>query len=320
MKNVFKIKFILLSAIVLCAPYSLPAQQETLTKSDPAPAPVATPNDTNKTSDDKSSDTPKDFASLPWKGTIMFDNSKLKELYKAVDIINSGKSFANNKPKDENGKPLFTLDINKEDKKLLSPVYALNSVLFDTPDMWTIWVNGTRIRKGQSFIGIEELQVLDVRHDQVELLWHSTKLNLQSPNWQSVLKPLSDVPNDPKNLAFYSSTADGYEWNYKSNDGNILLDSKSGVVKIRLGINQSFVANEMKIAEGIIEQPTGNLTYNLGNEGGGVSPQPLTDGANGETAIQPVDTPTNAATPSPEGPKKATDKDIDKELEAIFSD
>jgi hypothetical protein len=44
-----------------------------------------------------------------------------------------------------------------------------------------------------------------------------------------------------------------YLWDYKSPNGNILIDTINGVVKFRIGINQTFVSRTMEIVEGKVK-------------------------------------------------------------------
>lgn len=217
------------------------------------------------------------ISSLPWRDSIMFNRDKLDELYSAIEKYNPEKSsaaleFTPNTT--TTGEP--TVPILESAKT--PPSYHLQSVLYLPPESWSIWINGKRIRKGQTYS--PELEILNVTKDSVEFLLKSESLDEVSPDWQTRMVNIAgrEIPGIDRSV---------YNWNYQSKDGKVLADERSGVLRFSLSLNQNLSLKNMEVAEG-----RGSVPYGSGFAGDydfeGSATQGATEGAEFESLVDEI--------------------------------
>jgi hypothetical protein len=121
----------------------------------------------------------------------------------------------------------------------IAPAFFLNSVLYNTSDNWTIWLNSRRIRADATF---PELEISKVYRDSVEFIWETDQLDFISPDWEKkiIAIELQEGEEVPR-------------FTYLSKDGLIAVDRSRRFVRFKLGPQQSFVSRKMEIREGFIK-------------------------------------------------------------------
>ena len=162
------------------------------------------------------------FDKLPWKNSLMFRPEDLARLYEAArgnlrDTVTAGVVVEVKTPR-------------------VAPAFYLNSMLYNSPDNWTIWLNSRRVRTGTKF---PELEIASVNADRVEFIWMTDQLDFISPKWDEKIKQISLKENEPQP-----------RWLYVSDDGNISVDQSRRYVRFLLGPHQTFMTHDMEIAEG----------------------------------------------------------------------
>lgn len=113
-----------------------------------------------------------------------------------------------------------------------APAFYLRSILYFSPDNWTIWLNNEKISSNSEYIG--ELSIIKVTGNEVVFLWKDTQLDSIYPGWDSKFTHLGDN-------------------RFVSNNKNMVIDLASGDVSFILGPNQSLVTKNMQIVEGQVE-------------------------------------------------------------------
>lgn len=192
-----------------------------------------------------------DKTKLRWQGSVMFDNNFLAKLYEVIASIENKSNIAAPSPPD-GVNTAETKDPAQEVKIKPSPVFALNSVIYYGPESWTLWLNNKKIRRGQDVSIEDNIKVRNVKHDSAEFIWHSDNLDIQSPGWRDKLLSVDSIKEGSMRLSIPDKDfVKGYKWTYGTEDTSILADPVSGTIKLRLGINQTFISREMKIIEGI---------------------------------------------------------------------
>jgi hypothetical protein len=107
------------------------------------------------------------------------------------------------------------------------PVFYLSSIMYYSPEQWTIWINNKKITKDTE---PSTLEVVSVSKDKIELLWRPSDYGLIQDELAS---------RDPQNNAI---------------DENIKLDMEKQLVSFSLMPNQSFVSETIEIVEGKAEE------------------------------------------------------------------
>ncbi len=163
------------------------------------------------------------FEALPWQGSVMFRDEDLTALYEAVK-----KQLPFSASQGEVGIEVVTPSV--------APAFYLNSVLYNSPKNWTIWLNNRRIRAGAKF---PKLEISRIKADKVEFIWETADIDFISPGWAE------KVPSIPtKQRKAYG------KWAYKSPAGDIFVDETKQFVRFILSPHQTFVSRTMRIAEG----------------------------------------------------------------------
>lgn len=162
------------------------------------------------------------FEKLPYTDSMMFSEPELQRFYEAVKGNLSGAA-------DE--QVAVQVKLPK-----VAPTFYINSVLYEGPRNWTIWLNSRRIRVGATF---PELEIRSVKNDLVEFVWKTDQLDYISPNWDQKIKAVAVQPGEPIP-----------EWAYVSDDKNVFVDQTRRVVRFFIGPHQSFVTRKMQVAEG----------------------------------------------------------------------
>jgi hypothetical protein len=187
----------------------------------------------------------KDISNLNSAGSIMFERGSLDFLY--------GKIFSNNKKTDEK-KTEVKIDNSKIlDSNGTSPSFYLSSMIFINEKDWTVWISGQKMRVGDEN---PNMKIIGINNKKVDVIWSGKSLDNLSPRYKDILTKLveggvsysADLGN--KDSAGNNFEMQKYNWDYKSADGKILVDSISGAVKFTLEKNQSFSLYDMEIVEG----------------------------------------------------------------------
>ncbi len=161
--------------------------------------------------------------------SIMFKREDLDRLYSVLE--GAGYESLSIEEGGENG-------VEKVVKFITAPSFYLNSIMYYTPENWTIWINGNRIRKSDPEHGA--ITIASVNEDSVEVIWKSENLGIIYPN---IISDFEQV-NGKK----YSGAS--LYWKYRSSDGGIFINKNMDMVRFRIGIQQSFVSHLMEVVEG----------------------------------------------------------------------
>jgi len=109
-----------------------------------------------------------------------------------------------------------------------APSYYLRSIMYFSPDNWTIWLNDTKISSKDDYEG---LRIIAVDRDKAAFMIEDSKIEYIYPEWEK----------------------DFYEFgggSFASNNKNIVVDIENQNISFVLGPNQSFVTKTMSVVEG----------------------------------------------------------------------
>ena len=142
-----------------------------------------------------------------------------------------------------NAEPItdISLEIAPEVKKVIVeppvyPIFYLSSIVFHTPNDWSIWVSGHKITSNKN---TTTLRVLSVSQDRATFLWQPTYADaIATRHEQKLFADVTPVKNKLTRPSAYH------------------YDPKTGNITFTLLINQSFVAAYFNTFEGMIESPT----------------------------------------------------------------
>ncbi len=180
-----------------------------------------------------------DYANLPYKGSLMYDERSLNALYSFLQ--GNVAEFSNDE----------SLLSSFDELPSIAPAFFLNSVIFISPSEWSVWVDNSKFRPN---IGGEQITAEKVDKEFAVFKWKPKKLDYISPNWQANLVAADIAKNklvkDRQGLI--------------SKDGNIFVDAINNEVYFRLAPNQTFVSRTMEIAEGYKDDFTIPTQSNLG--------------------------------------------------------
>lgn len=164
------------------------------------------------------------FDKLNWRNSMMFPPEKLQVLYNVAKGLT-----------DQSVGAVFV----EVKVPRVAPAFFLNSVLYNTADNWTIWLNSRRIRADATF---PELEITKVYRDSVEFIWETDQLDFISPDWEKVV-PAIELQEGEEVPRF----------TYISKDGLVAVDRSRRFVRFTLGPQQTFVSRKMEIREGFVK-------------------------------------------------------------------
>ena len=199
--------------------------------------------------------TGKNFEVLKWHNSLMFPANQLKQLYDVAKGLTDQSVGA------------VVVEVKVPH---VAPAFFVNSVLYNTPDNWTIWLNSRRIRSGSKF---PELEISKVDRDAVEFIWETELLDAISPDWEKKVMPLELKPGEPVP-----------RFVYQSKDGLIAVDKSRRFVRFIIGPHQTFVSKEMKIVEGFVKSTIFQTVNHVTSQPAG-SPQIQIQPSTGASAI-----------------------------------
>lgn len=208
----------------------------------------------------------KDVYNLNGEGSMMYSKEDLLKLYnllKKSKARSSGTNYPDLK------------EIKKEEEVIEKEVriipnsqnFFLDSILYYNDESWSIWINKS---KTSSKSIQDNPKVVKVSENNVTMVWQNLDLAKTSPNWKNDLEHIAgtfeksnvDVSKEQtekelekirkKKKAVFD--AGEYEWNYKSKDGIIKLDSKNNIIEFNLKLHQTFIGHNLFVAEGLVEQ------------------------------------------------------------------
>lgn len=182
------------------------------------------------------------LTALTWKGSLMYPVSEIRQLEDAVSLYSSIEDAGLSKGEIDEliGGLLGTREvipseqIIEEEEEIVyeTPDFYLHSILYLSPENWTVWVNRNRIN-AQDFVP-EELPGLfieEVSEDRVHLVWRTPDLNQAVPDWEDRLEKI------------------GVD-HYASSDNAVFVGGDIQTVNFVLRPNQSFSTSELKVTEG----------------------------------------------------------------------
>ena len=206
------------------------------------------------------------FEVLKWKNSLMFPPDSLNQLYNAAKGLTDQSV----------GALLVEVKVPR-----VAPAFFLNSVLYNTPQNWTIWLNSRRIRSGAKF---PELEISKVDGDAVEFIWQTEQLDFISPEWEKKVMPIDLKPGEvvPR-------------FTYQSKDGLIAVDRSRRFVRFTLGPHQTFISKSMRIVEGFVRSTVVQTTNQVAMPAPGGSAPPSIQIQN----PAPVSAPAPATSPAP---------------------
>jgi len=190
----------------------------------------------------------KNFNKLGWRGSIMFNDVELESIYSALQdydpegAVASAAVVAGNNSKPELEAPPTE-----------SVFFVLQSILYFSPDDWSIWINNKKIENNQNFSS--NLSIVKVTKDRVEFILSPDDLEKTSPDWKLNLISAKDkkVETDKGNV---------YKWDFQSPEGNVFVNSRGTAVKFILNMNQNINLTTMKVTEG-----SGHIKSMMASEG-----------------------------------------------------
>ncbi len=216
----------------LPSPASAPVAEKTEATVPPAQVPVAS---------EAGEVVPQDAKPEPevsWRGSLMFFPADLKAVRDALEE-------AKNTPDTAEGIGGIVSDISNSMKSFmpnivanLAPTYYLNSILYVSPDNWSIWVNGIKYSaKTQRFAGgaLEELHVERVSPQGVRFKAKVRLLDRISPHWQEKFTP-------------------NVEGDFEANAvGDFYINKEKDHISFTLQPNQRLDLAHMEVSEGKME-------------------------------------------------------------------
>lgn len=187
---------------------------------------------------------------LVWKsGSIMYSQEQIEWVEKAMESYTKGIPISTLLPDifpPDKGEGIEIEKPNEdlaqsggaEQLRLVAPVFHLDSVLYISPDNWSIWLGGKKVSFGkpaQAQVDIGKLEIAKVTENSVTMIWSENRIERIFPKWRSYFNPLGDR-------------------RFASNNKNIVVDLQTGDISFVLGINQSLDTASMKILEGEIKE------------------------------------------------------------------
>jgi hypothetical protein len=188
-----------------------------------------------------------------WRGSLMFDDKRaenLMALYRAYLIAQQRAAYPDAKSDEEIPLDVEMLLKNAENagngeevpEEILN--FSLNSILYDSPTEWSIWVNGRRYSRKAAMegftVGRSNLKVLKANRYQVTYVWTPIQASLKHTlgRWEEKQR-LGDLVESPK----------------VAKNQKVDFDLQNKNVTISMRPNQTFVSTFMSVMEGINRMP-----------------------------------------------------------------
>lgn len=125
--------------------------------------------------------------------------------------------------------PQIVDEIIEEDIPSQAPVFYLKSIMYLSPDSWSVWINDKKLTSRSSSDG--NLHVINVNETSAAFLWEDSQIEYIYPNWLSDMDRLSDG-------------------RYVSNNKNVVVDTSTQNISFMLNPNQTMVSKSLEILEG----------------------------------------------------------------------
>ena len=109
-------------------------------------------------------------------------------------------------------------------ESLEAPAFNFLSSIVAEDGKWSLWINESKIRQEQK-VNPMNLDILKVTGEYIVAMWQTDYLDEVSPNFRS---RLNFINISDRNLN------GEYSWDYKSQDGDIHVDSSRGLIKFKL--------------------------------------------------------------------------------------
>ncbi|PIR38465.1 MAG: hypothetical protein COV35_06775 [Alphaproteobacteria bacterium CG11_big_fil_rev_8_21_14_0_20_39_49] len=110
-----------------------------------------------------------------------------------------------------------------------APAFYLSSILYLSPDNWSVWINGQKVSFGEGYNNVE---IVKVTETEVTMIWRDSMIDYVSPGWKDKYNLMADD-------------------RFMSNERNVVVDLENGDISFVLGVNQSFDSMSMEIIEGV---------------------------------------------------------------------
>ncbi len=197
-----------------------------------------------------------------WSGSIMFPLKDLRSLNKVLEAYRRGlKSSIENPNATKNADDVSDDPLNKileelagsqyqedEDKNEI-PYFHLGSIMYISPDNWSVWLNGKRMTQ-KNPDKIKNIKIMDVERDFVKLRWRPNTIETIQNTWNKRL----ENPEDFKKF--------GIE------DFNIDFN-RDRTVTFRLHPNQTLYTDAMEIVEGRRMEPRSTILQRMREQNSG---------------------------------------------------
>ena len=172
--------------------------------------------------------------------SLMFDQtaiSQFNQVYDAYMLKKRNASLANSSggsgdldflsdllgELEEGAQQIQEVNLDTSDKHY--PVIHLSSIIFESDDQWSSWINGKRVTNANNGKVFKTIKVKDINKEKAVIHWKPWNASFLSDHWRKTVKG-----KRPHNVKF---------------------NQKSGLFVITLKQNQSFVTTDMKITDGI---------------------------------------------------------------------
>lgn len=185
---------------------------------------------------------------LVWKsGSVMYSQEQIEWVEKAMESYTKGIPISTLLPDifPPDGGEGIEIEKPNEDVTqsggagqlpLVAPVFHLDSVLYISPDNWSIWLGGKKVSFGKpAQVDVGKLEIAKVTENSVTMIWSENRIERIFPKWRSYFNPLGDS-------------------RFSSNNKNIVADLQTGDISFVLGVNQTLDTASMKILEGEIKE------------------------------------------------------------------
>lgn len=166
-----------------------------------------------------------------WTDSLMFTGDQILSLREAINFYRENflKSNIGNEERNIEENPLLN-EVNEEE---VSPSFFMNSIIYESPRQWIIWLNDIKFTSKVSIQmkDIEELTPIEVKAVYVKFSMIVKDIDKLSPSWNNKLKV--------KSKGFF-----------ESDDQNISYYRDEDKIVFKLSPNQTFVLYNMQIEEG----------------------------------------------------------------------
>lgn len=169
---------------------------------------------------------PNTYALAEWSGSVMFSPQDYNSIKAALEFYK--KAITQQSPPTKSNESI-PIPAAESGPSLAIPSFYLNSIIYNNPNDWVIWLNNTKYISTEK--NFHNLEVMYINKFKITLAYNITSLDNISLNWKSQL----------------IATEDG---KFTTKDKNIIYDSSKQIIYFTLSPNQTFNLQELTITEG----------------------------------------------------------------------